>query len=83
MIDSPCEVVWVLIHSQNHCSMILGSFYCPSQSPVSVWDDLALCVCQLRQKLLDIPLLLGGDFNCPGIDWGIRGLTESYLPLLF
>ena len=29
MIDSPCEVVWVQIHSHNRCSMILGSFYCP------------------------------------------------------
>ena len=82
MIDSPCEVVWVQIHSPNCCSMIIGSFYCPPQSPVSVWDDLALCVSQLRQKLPDIPLLLG-DFNPPGIDWGTGGLTESYLPLLF
>ena len=63
--------------------MILGSFYCPPQSPVSVWYDLALCVSQIRQKLPDIPLLLVGDFNCPGIDWGTGGLTESYLPLLF
>ena len=63
MTDSPCEVVWVqIIHSQNHCSMILGSFYCPPESPVSVWDDLAHCVCHLRQKLPDIALLLGGDF---------------------
>ena len=79
MIDSSCEVVWVWIHSQNHCSMILGSFYCPPQSPVSVWDDLALCISQLRQKLPDITLLLGGDFNCLGIDWDTGGLTESYL----
>ena len=76
MIDSLCKVVWVHIHSQNHCSMILGSFYFPPQSPVSFWDDLALCVSQLRQKLPDIPLLLGEDFNSPGIDWGTGGLTE-------
>ena len=83
MIDSSCEVVWVQIHSQNHCSMIIGSFYCPPQSPVLVWDDLALCVCQLRQKCPDIPLLLGGNFNRPGIDWDTGGLTELHLPLLF
>ena len=82
MIDSPCEVVWVQIYSQNRCSMILGSFYCPPQYPVSVWDNLVLCVCQLRLKLADVSLLLGGDFNCR-IDWGTGGLTESYLPLLF
>ena len=50
---------------------------------MSVWDDLAHCVCQLRQKFPDIALLLGGDFNCPGIDWRTGNLTESYLPLLF
>ena len=32
MIDSLCEVVCMQIHSQNHFSMILGSFYCPPQS---------------------------------------------------
>ena len=83
MIDSSCEVIWVQIHSQNHCSRILGLFCCPPQSPVSVWDDLALCVSQLRQRLPDIPLLLGGDFNCPGIDWGTSSLTELYLLILF
>ena len=28
-------------------------------------------------------LLLGGDFNCPGIDWCTYNLTESYLSGLF
>jgi len=41
MINSPCEAVWVQIHTQNHSNIILGSFYCPPQSPVQVWDDLA------------------------------------------
>ena len=63
--------------------MILGSFYCPPHSPVSVWDNLAQCVCQLRQKFPDILLLLGGDFNCPGIDWCSGNLTESHVSLLF
>ena len=51
MMDSPCEAVWVQIHTHKHCSMILGSFYCPSHSPVLVWDYLAQCVCQLRQLI--------------------------------
>ena len=68
MIHSPCEAVWVQIHTHNHSNIILGSFYCPPQSPVQVWDDLAHCVSQIRIKFPDTPLLLGGDFNYPGID---------------
>ena len=54
MLDSetPCEAVWVQIHTCNHSSMLLGLFYCSPQSPVSVWDDLACCVSQLRQVQL-------------------------------
>ena len=81
-MDSPCEAVWVQIHTHKHCSMILGSFYCPPHSPVSVWGNLAQCVCQLRQKYPDL-VLLGGDFNCPGIDWCSGNLTESHVSLLF
>ena len=32
---------------------------------------------------MHVALLLGGDFNCPGIDWSTGNLIESYLPLIF
>ena len=83
MLNSPCEAVWVQIHTSNRLSMLLGSFYCPPQSPVSVWDDLACCVGQLRQQFPGTTLLLGGDFNCPGIDWNTGNLIDSYLPAPF
>jgi len=50
---------------------------------VQVWDNLAQCVSQIRYKYPDTPLILGGDFNCPGIDWSTGNLTESYLPAHF
>jgi len=31
----------------------------------------------------DTVLILGGDFNCPGIDWGSGDLTESYISVSF
>ena len=31
----------------------------------------------------DAVLILGGDFNSPGIDWSSGCLTESYLPAAF
>ena len=68
MINSLCEAVWVQIHTGDHTSMILGSFYCPPQSLVSIWDDLVSLVGQLKHQFPDSVLLLGGDFNCPGID---------------
>ena len=83
MLDSPCEAVWVQIHTCNRSSMLLSSFYCPPQSPVSVWDDLAGCVSQLRQQFPGTTLLLGGDFNYLGIDWNTGNLTDSYLPASF
>jgi len=79
IVDGVCEVVWVQIHNHEHSSVILGSFYCPPQSPVHIWDDLAHCVSQIRNRFPDTALLLGGDFNCPGIDWSTGNLTDSYL----
>jgi len=41
------------------------------------------CVSEIRYKYPDTPLILGGDFNCPGIDWSTRNFTESCLPAHF
>jgi len=76
IIDTPCEAVWVQIHNHEHSSVILGSFYCPPQSPVRIWDNLAHCVSQIGHKFPDTALLLGGDFNCPGINWSTGNLTD-------
>jgi len=69
IVDTPCEAVWVQIHNYEHLSVILGSFYCPPQSPVQIWDDLAHCVSQIRHRFPDTALLMGGDLNSQGIDW--------------
>ena len=82
-IDSPCEVVWVQLHVQNNLNVILGSFYCPPHSPASIWEELSECVQQIQQMFPDTVLILGGDFNCPGIDWCSGDLTESYLSASF
>jgi len=34
IIDTPCGAVWVQIHNHEHSNVIVGSFYCPPQSPV-------------------------------------------------
>ena len=73
-IDSPCEIIWVHLHMQKTMDMILGSFYTPPHSPKTIWNDLSQCLSQIRHKFDNAVILLGGDFNCPGIDWS----TEAY-----
>ena len=31
-----CEIVWTCIHNKTAQTLIIGSFYCPPQSPISV-----------------------------------------------
>ena len=76
LIDSPCEVVWTLVHVQNHPNIILGSFYCPPHSPISIWEKLSECIQQIQQMFPDAVLILGGDFNSPGIDWSSGCVTD-------
>ena len=82
-IDSPCEIIWVRLYAQNTKDVILGSFYTPPHSPESIWDDLAQCLSQIRLKFPKATILLGGDFDCPGIDWSTSMLTDSYLTRSF
>jgi len=36
--------------------------------------------CITKQQFPNAFILLGGDFNCPGINWSDGTLLESYLP---
>ena len=81
IVETPCEIVWVQLHTSTHRKVILGSFYNPPNSPANIWDELSLCVQQIQEQFPDAILLLGGDFNCPGIEWPTGSLTDSYLPV--
>ena len=78
-IDSPLEIVWVRLHLRNNNDLIVGSFYCPPNSPPTLLDNLSSSIADIKSKYLHSKILLGGDFNCPGIDWEHGTLTESYL----
>ena len=82
-IDSTCEVIWVLLHLQHSHDIILGAFYAPPNSPSSVWDELSESLTQVRQKFPTTMIVLGGDFNCPGVDWSSGSLMDSYVTLTF
>ena len=42
--------------------------YTPPHSPETIWDDLVQRLSQIRLKFPKAMFLLGGDFNCPGIN---------------
>ena len=81
--DSPIEIVWTYVHVGMNNDVIVGSFYCPPHSTDTVLDDLQSSVNAIKQKYPRIRVILGGDFNCPGIDWEHGTLTESYVPCHF
>ena len=49
-------------------------------SPPTIWEDLTVCVSQIQQRFPESVILLGGDFNCAGIEWFSVTLTDSYVP---
>jgi len=46
-------------------------------------DDLLSSIATMKQMFPHVQIILGGDFNCPGIDWEHGTLTDSYMPCYF
>ena len=59
---------------------MLGSFYSPPNPPVTIFEELKSSLTNIKQQFPNAFILLGGDFNCPGIKWSDGTLLESYLP---
>ena len=82
-MDSPLELIWVYLHVNTQADIIFGCFYCPPHSPVSDLDHLHVSLSAVKSKYPAAKIFLGGDFNCPGIDWSNNSLIHSYIPLSF
>lgn len=66
-LDSDCEAVWASVQIAGDKKLITGSFYRPpdgNQTPIA---ELESSINNLPQA--DHLVLLGGDFNLPGVDW--------------
>ena len=63
-----------------HCRIILLS---STFSNYTVWQDLSQSIADVKVKYPNSKIFLGGDFNCPGINWQSGTLTDSYLPCCF
>jgi len=60
--------------------IILGSFNCPQHQS---GKNCLIAFKKFNKFFLMQCLFLGGDFNCPGIDWGSGDLTELYISASF
>ena len=72
---SDCENVWAKLNLKSNKDLYVGSFYMSHRNP----DDIN----QLNHSLSMInrngpkQILLGGDFNCPDINWEINATQEN------
>ena len=65
-LQTNCEILWAKVHIS--ASTALGCFYRPSDSKISTSEELVKSL-DLMPKHSNQTIVLGGDFNLPGIDW--------------
>ena len=62
---------------------LLDAFIVLPHSNDTVLEDLQSSLVSIKQKYPHARIILGGDFNCPGIDWEHGTLTESFISCHF
>ena len=82
-VSKSIEQIWVHIQKQHKQSIILGSVYFPPNSPITVLDELQDTISEIRNSHPTVKLLLGGDFNSPGINWHHKTLLDSHVSASF
>ena len=78
-----CEIEWTCIHNKTAQILIIGSFHCPPQSPVTVLEELAKSIEYIKAEHPPSKVIVTGDFNSPGIDWRNGCLTYYYISKSF
>ena len=82
-VSKSIEQIWVHIQKQHKQSIILGSVYFPLNSPITVLDELQDTISGFRNSHPTAKLLLGGDFNSPGINYHHKTLLDSHVSASF
>ena len=67
-LETNCEIVWAKVQISASKSLTLGCFYRPPDSKISTSEELVKSL-DLMPKKSNQTIVLGGDFNLPGIDW--------------
>jgi len=81
--NSNIEIIYVHVRINNSRDFIVGSFYCHPHSSNTILDDLQSSIPMIKHKHPHTQIVLGVDFNCPGIDWENNTLTDSYVSCEF
>jgi hypothetical protein len=76
-LESDCEIIWTEVFTSNKQSTLIGSFYRPPSSPPSIMDSLEESLSKAFRAASNQLLILGGDFNLPGIDWNTNTVIPS------
>ena len=64
-----CEIIWVRVKSKGRRSLLIGAYYrryVGDEASLRALSQSAEKACKSRTAIV----LLGGDFNFPGWDWG-------------
>ena len=67
-LETNCEILWAEVQISASKSLTLGCFYRPPDSKISTSEELVKSL-DLMPKNSNQTIVLGGDFNLPGIDW--------------
>ena len=71
-MDSDCEIIWLELHGlQGTQSDFIVSFYHPPGSDISILQQLNKSLGKLVQQAKNHTVVLAGDFNLLGINWGL------------
>ena len=76
-LETDCEIIWVEILSPNNKSALVGSFYRPPSSFLAVIMSLEESLIKAFSAASNHLLILGGDFNLPGVNWITRSVKPS------
>lgn len=68
-LNSTLEILWVTIKLEFQ-TCVVGVCYRPPNSPADFVEGLTEVIDEIQCRFPNCPLILAGDFNYPGIDWG-------------
>ncbi len=68
-LDAECELIWAKVQVTGSKDLYLGSYYRPPDGKAAPIAQLETSLGKLSHAGNNRHVLLGGDFNLPGIDW--------------
>ena len=61
--NTPIELIWVRIHNNTDNDIIIGSFYCPPHSPITILDELAQSISDIQTMYPSAIIIIGRELQ--------------------